>query len=75
MSGNVREWCYDWYDEEYYKISSQFNPKGPAEGTAKVIRGGGWGYDESFLRTTDRNRWVPDDSSNEIGFRIVLEAK
>jgi len=75
MSGNVREWCYDWYDEKYYKNSPQFNPKGPTEGTAKVIRGGGWGYDESFLRTTDRNRWVPDDSSNEIGFRIVLESK
>lgn len=75
MSGNLREWCLDWYDEHYYKESPTFNPKGPLEGDLKVIRGGGWGYDESFLRATDRNRWIPDDSSNEIGFRIVLESK
>ncbi len=75
MSGNLREWCLDWYDEHYYKDSPTFNPKGPLEGEFKVIRGGGWGYDQSFLRTTDRNRWIPTDSSNEIGFRIVLESK
>ncbi len=75
MAGNLREWCLDWYDEHYYKISQKFNPKGPIDGESRVIRGGGWGYDQSFLRTTDRNRWLPDDSSNEIGFRVVLEAK
>ena len=45
MSGNAREWCYDWYDNDYYKKSLKENPMGPespAVDSLKVLRGGGW---------------------------------
>jgi len=42
MSGNVREWCSDWYDSDYYKHSPEKNPQGADNGTEKVVRGGNW---------------------------------
>jgi formylglycine-generating enzyme required for sulfatase activity len=44
MSGNVREWCWDWYSENYYKQSDGANnPKGPNSRSSRVVRGGSWG--------------------------------
>lgn len=48
MSGNVREWCNDWYAP--YVAESQRNPEGPKEGTERVLRGGGWSSTAPFLR-------------------------
>ena len=85
MSGNVWEWCSDWYDQNYYLNSSNLNPKGPALGTLKVIRGGSWasfkvphGEGEivlNGLRTTDRGSSSPTLTSAEFGFRPVFEEK
>lgn len=70
MSGNVREWCSDWY--AVYTAAPQRNPEGPKEGTERVLRGGGWSSTSSFLRVTFRNSFDPKKSRNRIGLRLAL---
>ncbi|MCF0187533.1 MAG: SUMF1/EgtB/PvdO family nonheme iron enzyme, partial [Bacteroidaceae bacterium] len=71
MSGNVAEWCSDWYD--YYNSSSQTNPNGPNSGSFRVYRGGSWSYYAGSCRVSCRNNDIPDFSYNNLGFRLVLE--
>ncbi len=74
MHGNVWEWCSDLYDKDYYKTSEMTDPKGPAIGKCRVIRGGSWNHNPNRLRCADRNRRRPGADRGLLGFRVVLEA-
>ncbi len=70
MSGNVWEWCGDWYGD--YGSGSQTNPKGPSAGSDRVLRGGGWGDYAGRCRVSRRNDYTPDSRGLDNGFRLVL---
>jgi formylglycine-generating enzyme required for sulfatase activity len=73
MSGNVLEWCNDWYDKDYYKNQLNENPKGPdapAKDSQKVLRGGAWAYQEKFVRNVHRAKLKPDVVGGGTGFRV-----
>lgn len=71
MSGNVREWCSDWFGYTYYQGSPQFNPQGPSNGDDRAARGGTYG-NAWTCRVGVRNHANPDYSDYGVmGFRIV----
>lgn len=70
MSGNVQEWCQDWYGD--YTSSTQTNPSGPISGDARLRRGGGWSQDATSCRVSSRAYWSPGDRHASCGLRLAL---
>jgi sulfatase modifying factor 1 len=73
MAGNVAEWTADWYDANYYKTAPDRNPKGPAQGTQKAFRGGGWIDSTPTVRAAQRNGADPNTKMNWLGFRCARD--
>lgn len=71
MAGNAQEWVADWYDEFYYKMASNKNPRGPSMGEMKVLRGGSWNDSHIAGRVTARMKMVPDYRDTTVGFRCA----
>ncbi|EAY29645.1 formylglycine-generating enzyme family protein [Microscilla marina] len=73
MTGNVQEWCFDWYDKVFYIHSKRNNPINYAPTGFKCIRGGSWASAAKYCKVVNRLSALPLDGSNRVGFRIVRE--
>ena len=71
MSGNVREWCQDWYGA--YPETPLINPMGPDTGQYRVLRGGSWDNYASYCRVSDRGNFVPSYRGSNFGFRLARD--
>jgi sulfatase modifying factor 1 len=74
MSGNVAEWCNDWYNASYYGSSKELAPRGPVVGSHRVIRGGSWSFHARGCRSAERFFLRPRDKFEDLGFRPVRPA-
>ena len=76
-SGNVWEWCADWFDAGYYRAGTRRNPRGPGAGETRVIRGGSYLCHKSYCnryRVAARSSNTPDSSTGHMGFRCAADA-
>lgn len=71
MSGNVEEWCQDWFSSSYYSSSPTNNPTGPTSGSYRVERGGCCGSTAPDCRVAFRDLDTPANTSNKLGFRLA----
>lgn len=71
MSGNVDEWCSNWYTEDYYKTTTEFSFQSPnPRAKIRTLRGGSWGRDPLSILVTSRRGTIPDSKSIYYGFRL-----
>lgn len=71
IGANVHEWCADWFDADYYRISPDRNPQGPAEGTRRSSRGGSWRHYTKVSRCAARSSIPPEFQYADYGFRVA----
>jgi formylglycine-generating enzyme required for sulfatase activity len=71
MSGNVCEWCMDWYGKNFYSQSPRNNPLGPDSGSFRVFRGGSWSSSAGSVRVAGRRYFSPSYSGCNLGFRLL----
>ncbi len=71
MHGNAGEWCWDWYDRDYYARSPVDDPHGPEQGTQRVLRGGSWLVSDASCRAASRFSHAPEVSNYYAGFRVA----
>jgi iron(II)-dependent oxidoreductase len=75
MVGNVWELVQDWYGGGYYTDSTRSNPRGPASGPFKVIRGGSFKTESGRATTTTREKMGQDSRGDDVGFRCARDVQ
>ncbi len=74
LGENVHEWCADWFQKDYYAISPEKNPRGPAAGERRASRGGSWRHHIKVSRCAARSSIPPQFQYADYGFRVACEA-
>jgi formylglycine-generating enzyme required for sulfatase activity len=75
MTGNIFEWCNDWFSDSYYSSSPYYNPPGPMGRSDRVFRGGSWALGAPFCPSATRIWCPPNIGGYDLGFRIVLDSE